>query len=202
MRNILIRLKESLKLVYPSKFGYRFLRCSAIISSFLGLACLAFSLIFLFNAGDVNFSGRIDLVKAGPIGDFIGGFIGIFWTISGVLLLFITLRMQADEFKATRDAVTKQQFESSFFNMLAILRTIRSELSIQSVNQSGIPTSLKGDEFFSYLNKVLNHSIFLKSHFSLDVVTKEVFIKTANLDESILLSDVQVFRGKLAGFIK
>lgn len=98
---------------------------------FIGIGIISIALFFYIYLRDNNieYFGQINIEDASKIGDFFGGFIGIFWTIAGVFLLFLTLELQRKEFKETQVAIAKQQFETTFFNMLSMLQQI-----INSIN--------------------------------------------------------------------
>jgi hypothetical protein len=60
----------------------------------------------------------------GQLGSFVGGYIGSYFTLCNVILLFIT-------FRDYRKAYTKQSFETHFFELLKIHRENVSELQIE-----------------------------------------------------------------------
>lgn len=105
----------------------------------IGLISLCLFFYLFIRDGNLTWFGEINFDNASKIGDFIGGFVGIFWTIAGVFLLYLTLQLQRQEFAATQMAIAKQQFETTFFNMLSMLQQIISSIDgeIDSKNIKG-----------------------------------------------------------------
>lgn len=108
--------------------NFWFLKSLAYFCMVVGGIALGATIYLLYVHEEINYLTKIDLDKASKIGDFVGGFVAIFWTIAGVVLLYITLRVQTEEFKNTQKAIAKQQFETTYFNMLSILLQIKSNL--------------------------------------------------------------------------
>lgn len=57
------------------------------------------------------------------------GFAGLSWSIIGVFLLCLTLYYQRVDYKESEKTNNKQRFETTFFNMLAMLIQIRNSIS-------------------------------------------------------------------------
>lgn len=74
------------------------------------------------------------LDKTGQVGDFIGGVVGALWSFTGVLLFYLSLKLQRKEFELQRDELSQtreefktqnntlrlQRFENTFFNLIAL----------------------------------------------------------------------------------
>ncbi|MCP3032633.1 putative phage abortive infection protein [Halobacillus sp. A1] len=58
------------------------------------------------------------------VGSWISGITVPIFTFVSVLLLFTTLQIQKKEFKNTREALSRQQFDSTFFNMINLHNNI------------------------------------------------------------------------------
>lgn len=116
------------------KKDYAGLKILAIFCVILGFIALGVTIYLLYCDGKVSNFTPLNLDEASKVGDFVGGFVGVFWSIAGILLLFITLRLQSDEFRETQKAITKQQFETTFFNMLTVLSNIRSQMKYRLKN--------------------------------------------------------------------
>lgn len=78
-----------------------------------------------------------DLAALGPVGDFIGGSTIPFFNLASVSLLVATLLIQRrelketqKEYKITNDTMKKQQFESTFFNMINLHHNILKEIKL------------------------------------------------------------------------
>lgn len=93
----------------------------------IGLALLVW-FVYIYMQSDDIFTFTKESLK-GNAGEFIGGIVGMFFTITGSLLLFLTLNYQRDEFKETQLILVAQQFETTFFNMLSMLGEIRQSIS-------------------------------------------------------------------------
>ena len=94
--------------------------------------------IFAYYDNDYLFKNReeyfFDTEKLGHFGDFIGGFLGTILTIAATILVYKTYISQKNELQLQRNLISQQQFETTFFNMLEIHRSIKENLSI-SVSQ-------------------------------------------------------------------
>jgi hypothetical protein len=76
----------------------------ALFSLFL---IVPLTVLFLWKV-DVDTSLQIDSAKFGTFGDFIGGVLGSIWSLCGVLIFYIALKEQRDDFKTNKDAFVKQ----------------------------------------------------------------------------------------------
>lgn len=85
----------------------------ALSLSIIGLILVSYFVLLEPAFNDWNFKLNADL--SAKFGDFIGGFIGSLFSLAGVLLLFETLNSQKVAFQ-------NQQFETKFFELLAIYR--------------------------------------------------------------------------------
>jgi hypothetical protein len=147
----------------------------AYLFVFIGLLSLILFIIIFIRDGNFVWFGSLNFEDASKIGDFIGGFVGIFWTIAGVFLLFLTLQLQRNEFKETQLAIAKQQFETTFFNMLSMLQNI-----INSINGE-IDTKVYGGHLFLH-----NALLKLKSKFNGETPSEEVstiYLKIENAQD-------------------
>jgi hypothetical protein len=90
------------------------------VSLFLGI--LLINLVFVIS-DDFSF-GKIDREAFGQLGCFVGGYVGAYFTLCNVILLFIT-------FRDYRRAYTKQSFETHFFELLKMHRENVSELQVE-----------------------------------------------------------------------
>ncbi|RYE52818.1 MAG: hypothetical protein EOP48_15650 [Sphingobacteriales bacterium] len=88
----------------------------------IGLAVTVTYLGILYSEG-WNFLGSesVDIEKTGQFGDYVGGFVGTLFSLSGFIFLFLTLKEQ-------REAVRKERFENHFFELLRLHRENVSEM--------------------------------------------------------------------------
>lgn len=72
----------------------------------------------------------LDTEKLGQFGDFIGGFLGAVLTIVATIFVYNTYISQRTELKEQRNLIASQQFETRFFNMLNLHRSIKDQLRL------------------------------------------------------------------------
>ena len=96
-----------------------------IIFFIFGLSSLLYVIVsLLLDSNYFHLFGKIDLERSSHLGEFIGGFIGIFWTAAGLLMLIITFNLQRNQLKSQTNEFIITQFESNFFNLLNHLNQI------------------------------------------------------------------------------
>ena len=78
---------------------------SAIIFIFLGIAVIAFAFIAA-NWNNISFIGRAGHIL--DYSEFVGGLIGSFWSLAGVLLFYASLTSQKADLEAQKDLLVKQ----------------------------------------------------------------------------------------------
>ena len=91
---ILRLLKNEKVSLYLIIFGF--------VVTLLGLLC------FLWKDYSMNLSEQIKSEKFGQLGDFIGGIVGTFWALAGVILFYIALTEQRKDFKTNQDVLNLQ----------------------------------------------------------------------------------------------
>ncbi len=91
---------------------------SNFIIVFLAITTLLLGVFILFGlllsiSNDYHFlgKGKTLLDKTAQVGDFIGGFVGSLWSLTGVLLFYLALKLQRKEFKAQRKELKLQRKE-------------------------------------------------------------------------------------------
>lgn len=88
---------------------------------FIGTACIL-STFF----ADSYRGNKLDPTLAGLFGDFVGGFIGTFFALISVVLLFATLRNQ-------RNSSSLENFETKYFELIKMHRDNVAELEVQGL---------------------------------------------------------------------
>ncbi|MBN7816924.1 putative phage abortive infection protein [Algoriphagus pacificus] len=161
----------------------------SIVSVLLGLAIAFYFFKQLQNQYEIVSNGTtIDISSTGATGDFIGGIVGTIWSLAGVLLFFLALRLQSkelslqiQELKETKNVFVTQQFENTFFNLLKVQQDIRHGL-LQSFSNLEEPNydSLELD-FFEALENDLK-SVYKK-------ITK--IISQKNRSNSYVVQNIQ-----------
>jgi hypothetical protein len=107
----------------------------------IAIGLLVFGLVALFFPFDringAKFgSFTIDIDRYNNLGDFIGGVTTPFLSIAAFILLYMTYKSQKEELKESRkilrtqnEVMTKQQFETTFFNMINLHNQIVNQIS-------------------------------------------------------------------------
>lgn len=119
-------------------------RLSAFIFTIIGIITLVIILILAYyQKNSIYTKSGLDLAKGSSLGDLVGGFVGVFFTIAGILLLYRTLQLQREEFGKTQRAITNQQFETTLFNMLNVLHNL-----VVTTNAKIGDVEVKGYKYF------------------------------------------------------
>jgi len=104
-----------------------FLYIVAILSIIVGIIISAYFFYALKFEYEIKFGKSILLPETGQVGDFIGGVAGTLFSLSGFILLVISI------FDQTK-FVTKERFESKFFDLLKLHRENVLELGNDKSN--------------------------------------------------------------------
>ena len=75
------------------------------------------------------------------LGSFISGTIGILFTITATIFLFITFREQRKQFELSKLSQEQSRFETTYFNLLLMLDDVRDNVNkniAQHFNTSNI----------------------------------------------------------------
>ncbi len=128
------------------------------LGTFAVLIALANFFVFLW----LNSSEKI--AELGQSGDFFGGWTNPILTLMTFIGVLFTIQLQHEELALTRseikrqgDALEKQNFESTFFQMLNLHNSIVSSVRFYSHNGSGVPA--EGVECFQYFYNELRDRI-------------------------------------------
>ena len=113
----------------------------------IGFGLLVAVFLTIWKEDRIAIDRTIDWNYAKNLGEF-SGFIAISWSVLGVLLIYLTLNYQKTQFKANSDFIEKQQFETTFFNMLNVLFNIKQAIkgSVKSLSDSS-SNRYQGQEF-------------------------------------------------------
>ncbi len=88
----------------------------------LALGFIALNLIFVAKA--FRTTSTVDPATAGVLGDFVGGYVGSYFALISIVLLYSTLKSQ-------RKAYQLQSFEAKYFELIKMHRENVAELEIQ-----------------------------------------------------------------------
>lgn len=118
----------------------------ALVSLFIGVILICYySYLYVNRIGWVNLSiSRINETFVSSLhdnpGEFIGGTIGVLFTFTATIFLFITFKEQRDQFTITRQAAYYTLFETTYFNMLNMLAKVENSVN-DNIRQSGSKAS-------------------------------------------------------------
>jgi hypothetical protein len=115
-----------------------------VLSGLLIIFWLVFRGFFIEKFIDLN--SKVNLDNAAKIGDFIGGIVGVIFTLVGIVLLYETLSLQRTELKESRQVFEKQQFENTFFGLIKMYNDIVNSVHFEDY----IGQSFIGKDFFAF----------------------------------------------------
>lgn len=141
------------------KYGERKL----VIWAFIILGCSLFITVLLIIFKE-NFKRNFDFTELAALGDYLGGMITAFLTISTILLVYATYRTQQKELSATRkqleatveqaeisnETMKIQRFETTFFNMVNMHSDLINNLTLFGREMRGREVILN---FYEQINK-------------------------------------------------
>jgi hypothetical protein len=116
----------------------------AIFMFFIGLSILIISIV-IFVVQYFSLGSIFDSKVASELGGYISGFVGVFWTGAGAILVYATFQEQ-------KKLLVKQQFESSFFKLLDTYNVLIASISLNSTN------NVSGKATFTNLLKEIKKS--------------------------------------------
>jgi hypothetical protein len=136
-----------------------------------GLIVVAISLILLIPFRTYFIASPIDNELIGQFGDFIGGIAGSLWALAGVIMFYVALHEQKEDFKTNREILSAQleefklqqvelaetrkvfkeqsktlklqRFESSFFQLLNFRNESLNSLSVKIITKHPPTTGYK-----------------------------------------------------------
>lgn len=149
-------------------------RNSAIVLVFIGFVIFLVSLLLVWtseNYSSALFKG-LNLETSAQFGDYIGGLVGAFWTLAGVLLFYSALKIQQKEFKTQRDVLDQQKEELKLqrkefanhrreFAISRITETIHQQRSIllERINDLHCRFTIYNDQEENRLDSVPHHTL-------------------------------------------
>ncbi len=143
---------------------YNFEKLAKVFIWFGIIIILASISLFLYKQHLFDFNNTIHSDQFGLFGDFIGGFAGSIWALAGIFLFYAALKFQKDELQLQREQLnlqmkelhdqtaqftvqnsilTKQRFENTFFQLLALF--------IDIIDKSAIGNDYSRRAIFEYL---------------------------------------------------
>lgn len=137
-----------------------------------GFIILILAIILFSNGEAINTSQKINANKFGNFGSFVSGAVGAIWSFVGVILFYLSLKLQREELEDTRaemraqkvqmeqqnKTLKQQRFEDTFFQLLKAQSEIVSSLELMPPD-----TPLRGRNCFGYLRSRL-HTKMIESN--------------------------------------
>ncbi|HZL12302.1 MAG TPA: putative phage abortive infection protein [Prolixibacteraceae bacterium] len=122
----------------------------AITMFLIGLAIVVISLI-IFLIQYFNWSSKFDSKVASELGSYISGFVGVFWSGAGVILIYATFQEQ-------KKLLINQQFDASFFKLLDTYNNLLNSIRLDNKKDENKRTREKiGKECFSEIWQILRN---------------------------------------------
>ncbi len=124
----------------------------------LGFFVLISSLIWIvFDENYFSWFTSLDSKTASELGGFLSGFVGIFWTAAGVILIYST-------FKKQTELNDKQHFETNFFHLIdRYHKLIESTEEDVDIKNDGNKKKYSGREFMSAVLKEIKSGLSSES---------------------------------------
>ena len=104
-------------------------------SLLLGIALFAFY-VYVFcvscDQGNLSWDHFVQVIATQlkcNIGDFLWGTLGIAFTFTTTIFLFITFKEQREQLKETKDQSDKTRFETTYFNILGMLKPVQDTVN-------------------------------------------------------------------------
>lgn len=116
---------------------------------FIGIGILSCAFSFIQAIPKDESRSLIDNLSNANYSNLTDGFVGLSWSIIGVLLLCLTLYYQRTDFKDSERTNNKQRFETTFFNMLSMLIQIRNSITCKSLDEKQL-------EGYAYLSNCVS----------------------------------------------
>lgn len=121
-------------------------RTAAVLVCGLLTGLVFMNLVFISDA--FRETNEVNQLSAGLLGDFVGGYIGTFFTLCSALLLYLTLKNQKESTERNlthqNESTERLSFETKYFELIRLHRENVTEIDVQGI---------KGRRFFLVLLK-------------------------------------------------
>ena len=87
------------------------------------------------------------------IGDFLWGTIGIIFTFTATLFLFITFREQREQLRVTKEQSDKARFETTYFNILGMLKQVQDTVNANISSNYNHTTARNLIEYYNHFRE-------------------------------------------------
>lgn len=134
------------------------LKSFAYISLGIGVVLLLYYAILAFVEIDKFEFSKLNRyvctsLKDNP-GEFVGGTIGTFFTLTGTLFLFVTFREQRKQFDSTKSSEFYTRFETTYFNMLGMLEKVQASINKNISESSNYPNQYNLIDYYNTLKYI------------------------------------------------
>jgi len=165
---------------------FRLLTVFAYISLGAGLVMLAYFVVLgMVKTTDLTLCHVNEFLftslKESP-GEFIGGTVGTFFTLTATFFLFITFKEQRKQFESTQNSEFYTRFETTYFNMLGMLEKV----------QTSINKNISESEKYSNQHNLVDYYNTLKASHTVDALREDSikYIAEALSQESLQSAEV------------
>ena len=141
------------KIIYKKNISQFFL---LVLPGIVGVFC---TILVFYIKGYINF-GEIDAPTLSAFSSFVGGFIGVFFTLVTSFLVWSTYMTQKEELFKARESTKLERFENTYFKLLSSLREIIQNMK-SNTEVMGTP-EINGTEYLHWLYRKLNSGINAK----------------------------------------
>jgi len=142
---------------------------TSLVLIFIGLSIIIFAIIsFLWLSGSLTSNAPIDSEKFGQFGDFIGGIVGAIWALAGVLLFYVALNEQREDFKTNQKALELQ------------IKALNQQVSEFKLQREELKSSRK---IYEQQSKTLKLQQFESNFYSLLNIYSSIKDKLNNINE-------------------
>ena len=158
-------ISNQIRLLMPKLKDRLFSETSAIVTIIFGILIILLSILIFFWRGSFSFDHNffIDEAKIGQFGDFVGGFVGSIFSLVGILLFYVALREQRQDF-ATGQETLKIQIEA-FQQQVKEFEAQREELietrKIYEQQNKTMKIQQFDSNFYSLLNVFIQQRTYL-----------------------------------------
>lgn len=131
--------------------NHKMLTCIAYFSMYLGIILMfVYIIIYVGKASELSMTSLCDFIYNQIIsntGEFVGGTIGVIFTLTATLFLFITFKEQRLQFEITQKTEFCSRFETTYFNILSMLKQVQ-----ETVNKNIISSNSEYNSITDYYN--------------------------------------------------
>lgn len=136
--------------------------CISIILGFLYL------IVFCINWGSNGFTWgflarNIASQLQSNIGDFLWGTLGILFTFTTTIFLFITFKEQREQLQKTKEESDKIRFETTYFNILGMLKQVQDTVNTNIATRMSVNNIHNIVDFYENFHEKYNEHLVSKS---------------------------------------